>query len=208
MILALLFHLLAQQIVLQTAPRFVSDPAVVYSTLECSVANGCLTDDKIFELQAATTASSPFTFTIPIPAGCTGVISGSNVVITCTPVVVVTPPPPPPPPPALKIITPVTLPAGKVGVAYSIDISKLAIPTGGVAPYIYSSGANFPSWLKLSSTGILSGTPTAAGAFSIQFNVTDSSKTTTTTSSSSIPATINITSPTTVLLWTPAQALN
>lgn len=129
-------------------------------------------------------ASSPVVptvvLTIPIPAGCMATITGSNVVITCMPVVTT-----PPPPPGLQITTPINLPGGRVGTPYSVDISKLALPTGGVAPYTYSAGANFPTWLTLSPNGILSGLPIITGTFSISFIVTDSSKT---TSSDTIPA--------------------
>lgn len=127
------------------------------------------------------TSQSSVTISIPIPTGCTAAVVSPNVVITC-PL-----PNTPPPPPPLTITSPIVLPAGKVGVAYSVDISKLASPTGGIAPYTYSAGVNFPSWLKLSAAGILSGTPTAAGTYSIQFNVTDSNTSTKTTSSNLWP---------------------
>lgn len=130
------------------------------------------------------TSQNSVTISIPIPTGCTAAVVSPNVVITC-PLPSTTPPPP-----ALMITTPIVLPAGKVGVAYSVDISKLASPTGGVAPYTYTAGANFPAWLKLSAAGILTGIPTAAGTYSIQFNVTDSSDTTKTTSTNFFPSRI------------------
>jgi len=63
--------------------------------------------------------------------------------------------------------------AGKatVGAAYSASMSA----TGGKGPYTYSvaSGSSLPSWLTLSSSGVLSGTPTAAGTYTFTAKVTD-----------------------------------
>lgn len=185
MILALLLHLFAaQQYVATTGCFEKGNPRDFCNTVKIPPpgTNGAGEKDFIVISGDAlpvesfsfsnTTQSPSFTFTIPIPAGCTASVQASNVVISCP---IVSPPPPPPPPPALKITTPITLPSGKVGTAYSVDISKLTSPTGGVAPYSFSTGQNFPAWLQLSSAGILSGTPTTAGTFSIQFDVTDSS---------------------------------
>jgi hypothetical protein len=83
--------------------------------------------------------------------------------------VIVSPPPPPPPPPTLAITT-TSLASGTEGDAYSRGISA----TGGVAPRTFAvhSGA-LPGGLSLSSSGVLSGTPTAAGAYSFTVRVTD-----------------------------------
>jgi hypothetical protein len=79
-----------------------------------------------------------------------------------------------PPPPALSLTTPVTLPQAKVGVAYTANLAALANVTGGVPPYHFAAVGTV-SWWTLSSTGIVTGTPTAAGTFGISFTVTDSS---------------------------------
>ncbi|UYK72905.1 putative Ig domain-containing protein [Xanthomonas sacchari] len=67
-------------------------------------------------------------------------------------------------------VAPSTLPSGTAGTAYSQTLST----SGGTAPYTYalSSGA-LPAGLSLSSTGVLSGTPTVAGSFTFVVGVTD-----------------------------------
>lgn len=69
-------------------------------------------------------------------------------------------------------ITTTTLPAGKEGTAYSATIGA----SGGLRPYTFSvSSGSPPAGLSLNSgTGILSGTPTAAGTSSFTIKVTDS----------------------------------
>lgn len=126
----------------------------------------------LLHLFAAQVAPRTFSFPIPIPPGCTAAVIGSNIMITC-PIPAVTPPPPPPP--ALKITTPISLPGALVGKVYSVNLAQLAIPTGGMPPYKFAAISGFPSWLKLSSAGILAGTPTTSGNFTLSFSVTDSS---------------------------------
>ena len=67
-------------------------------------------------------------------------------------------------------LTPASLTAATVGVAYSQTITS----TGGATPYAYSlkTGA-LPAGLTLSSTGIVSGTPTAGGTFLFTVQATD-----------------------------------
>ena len=64
-------------------------------------------------------------------------------------------------------------PAGEVGVAYSRQLTV----NDGTAPYTWSvSSGSLPAGLTLSaSTGLLSGTPTAAGSSSFTVQVTDAS---------------------------------
>lgn len=72
--------------------------------------------------------------------------------------------------PTLAIATS-SLPAANIGVNYSTSI----VATGGVTPYTFSvTGGALPAGLTLSSTGVISGTPTAAGSFSFTITVTDS----------------------------------
>jgi hypothetical protein len=52
----------------------------------------------------------------------------------------------------------------EVGTAFSSQLS----PTGGVAPFTYSVGTGSLSGLMLSGTGLVSGTPTASGSFTIK----------------------------------------
>jgi len=64
-----------------------------------------------------------------------------------------------------------TLTAGTVGAAYS-PVTFQA--TGGTSPYHYTiSVGALPAGMSLSSTGLLTGTPTASGAFSITVLATD-----------------------------------
>jgi len=75
-------------------------------------------------------------------------------------------------PPAFSI-TNTSLPKGQVGHAYSATLTA----SGGTAPLSWSiSSGALPAGLKLASTGIISGTPTAtAAATPLTFTVSDSS---------------------------------
>lgn len=63
-----------------------------------------------------------------------------------------------------------TLPAATTGAAYSAQ----AAATGGTTPYTWAA-ANLPPGLSISSSGAITGTPTAAGQFTPTLTVTDSS---------------------------------
>lgn len=68
-------------------------------------------------------------------------------------------------------ITTSSLPSGTVNVAYSATLSA----TGGQPPYTWSITGSLPSGLTLnSSTGVISGTPTAAATDNFSAMVTDS----------------------------------
>lgn len=78
--------------------------------------------------------------------------------------------------PQLSIVSPVTLPNGQVGVAYSASLATIAAPSGGVPPYSWSlTGGSLPTGLSLSSSGVVSGTPSGPGSTSFTFTVKDSS---------------------------------
>ncbi len=91
-------------------------------------------------------------------------------------------------------LTPATLPAGTAGVAYSQTFGA----SGGIAPYTFavSSGA-LPAGLTLTSAGVLSGTPTAAGTFNFSVTVTD--RTTGTPGTATNAYTLVISAPTIVV---------
>jgi sugar lactone lactonase YvrE len=62
-----------------------------------------------------------------------------------------------------------SLPNGVVGTAYAQTLTA----TGGTLPYTWTS-STLPAGLTLSSSGSITGTPTVAGTFFINFQVTDS----------------------------------
>ena len=63
---------------------------------------------------------------------------------------------------------PATLPSGTQASAYSQQLSV----SGGTAPYAYSLIGSLPAGLSLSSTGLISGTPTTNGTFSTSIRAT------------------------------------
>lgn len=79
-------------------------------------------------------------------------------------------------PPALALTVPLVAPAATVGVAYTFDVSGAW--TGGYSPRIYSlASGTLPAGLALAAaTGVLSGTPTAAGSASLVLRATDSTR--------------------------------
>ena len=75
-----------------------------------------------------------------------------------------------PPITPIAISTGSPLPSGTVGTAYSRTLAA----TGGTSPYTWSlASGSLPVGLNLSSSGILSGTPTAEGSFNFTIRVTD-----------------------------------
>jgi len=72
-----------------------------------------------------------------------------------------------------------SLPGGQVGVAYTPTTLS---PTGGTAPYTWSA-TGLPAGLDLDpANGLLAGTPTAAGSFTIAVTVVDATATASTVS--------------------------
>jgi hypothetical protein len=68
------------------------------------------------------------------------------------------------------VIITASLPGGTVGTAYSQSLSG----TGGTTPYTWTVSAGaLPTSLSLSSGGIISGTPSAAGTFNFTVKLTD-----------------------------------
>jgi FG-GAP-like repeat/Bacterial Ig-like domain (group 3)/Putative Ig domain/FG-GAP repeat len=75
-------------------------------------------------------------------------------------------------PPAVITISPSSLPNGMAGVAYSQTLSG----NGGTPPYTFSADpSTFPPGITMSSSGVISGTPTTGGNYSITVYAKDSS---------------------------------
>ena len=87
----------------------------------------------------------------------------------------------------LQITTP-SLPSGSIGTAYQASLAGL----GGSTSYDWSTDSRLPGGLTLGSNGLLSGTPTEAGTFSITMKMIDlaSGQYTTTTYTLAISATV------------------
>lgn len=69
------------------------------------------------------------------------------------------------------VLAPATLPSATKGTAYSQTIAA----SGGQAPYSYSvTSGTLPGGLTLSASGVLSGTPAAAGSFTFTVTAVDS----------------------------------
>lgn len=73
-----------------------------------------------------------------------------------------------PPPAPVAIVISGTLPNGQFGVAYNASLTA----TGGTAPYTWSA-SGLPAGLTMGD-GVISGTPTASGSFTVTVTVTDS----------------------------------
>jgi hypothetical protein len=85
-------------------------------------------------------------------------------------------------------ITTLFLPEGQQGNTYS---ETLLTASGGVTPYSWSVGSGaLPAGLALSSTGTISGVPTASGSFALTIKVTDSTTPTAQTNTASFAITI------------------
>ncbi len=134
---------------------------------------------------AATGGKPPLTWgATGLPAGLTcsagGVISGTpaafgDLTITVTVADSASPPGTDSKPlalkvyPALEITTVSPLPEGKVGDAYTATL----VATGGKTPRTWAA-TGLPAGLTCSTAGVISGTPTASGDFSVIATVTDS----------------------------------
>ena len=67
------------------------------------------------------------------------------------------------------VVSPALLPNAQIGVSYNQAFSA----SGGTAPYTYAVTGALPAGLSVSSTGVISGIPTAGGPSSFNITVTD-----------------------------------
>jgi pseudomonalisin len=74
--------------------------------------------------------------------------------------------------PPVVITSSSSLKSGPTGTAYTVTLTA----SGGTPPYQWAvtSGSSLPPGLSLSSSGVLSGTPTTSGSYSFSVTVTDS----------------------------------
>jgi Putative Ig domain len=84
-----------------------------------------------------------------------------------------------------------SLPAGTVNTAYPSNTNLSA--SGGIPPYTWSltGGTTLPAGLSLSSSGQITGTPTAAGTTNFTVQVADSATPTANTATASLSITVN-----------------
>lgn len=69
--------------------------------------------------------------------------------------------------------TQIGFPTGFVGQPFNFDLSSYVL--GGAAPYTFSiTGGALPPGLTMTSAGVISGTPTTAGAFQVTFRAVSS----------------------------------
>ena len=126
-------------------------------------------------LSGSPTTPGTYTFTITVTDSQTPAATSSQ-----TFTIVVTPPP---------LVVTTSLPGGQVGQPYSAQLTA----TGGIGPYTWSGSGS--GGLTVSGSGLVTGTPGAAGTFSIVVTITDSTgaKTTQTYSVTIAPSALTIT---------------
>jgi hypothetical protein len=109
--------------------------------------------------------SGAFNFTM-IVTDAAGQTAQTRLLLT----VIDAPAPPPPPPPSTLLIITGGLGNAQVGVAYSQALNA----TGGTPPYVWSlADGSLPTGLGLNAAGLISGAPTASGAFYFTARVVD-----------------------------------
>jgi hypothetical protein len=99
------------------------------------------------------TGTFPITVTATDSNGCTG-STGLSLVVDC---------------PVISV-SPATVPAGVEYEPYEAQFAQ----TGGVGAITFTTSSPLPTGFTLSAVGLLSGTPTASGTFSVQVTATDS----------------------------------
>jgi hypothetical protein len=67
-------------------------------------------------------------------------------------------------------VSPGSLPTGTINTSYSQQLTA----SGGTAPYTFSTSSSLPNGVTLSSSGLLSGTPTQSGGYNLAIQVSDS----------------------------------
>jgi hypothetical protein len=110
-----------------------------------------------------TYSSTTLALTANLTAAMTSTLGSLTITITCTPA-------------ALTMNSPVVLPNALVGQSYSASLATATGLSGGVPPYTWTvNSGSLPAGLTLSSSGVITGTPSSSGSSTFGFKVTDSS---------------------------------
>lgn len=129
-----------------TASSAASNPSFIWSEIPIGGGGGA---GKVLSTNASYTTdilNSNTSYNLKITDGTTHCSSTSVVDVTVNP---------------LPVISPATLPAGKVGVGYSQNITA----SGGTGSSVIGLLSGMPPGLTLISSGLLSGTPTTTGTY-------------------------------------------
>lgn len=129
-------------------------------TLSGALPNGLTFSGTTGVLSGTPTQAGAFAFTVSVTEATTG--AGAPYTFSRVYTLTVSPP--------TIAIAPLTLPFGAAGAPYSQTLTA----SGGVAPYTFQVVAgSLPAGVSLSASGVLSGTPTAAGTFNVTFQARD-----------------------------------
>lgn len=129
-------------------------------TLSGALPNGLTFSGTTGVLSGTPTQAGAFAFTVSVTEATTG--AGAPYTFSRVYTLTVSPP--------TIAIAPLTLPFGAAGAPYSQTLTA----SGGVAPYTFQVVAgSLPAGVSLSASGVLSGTPTAAGTFNVTFQASD-----------------------------------
>ncbi|VVE90823.1 putative Ig domain-containing protein [Pandoraea bronchicola] len=133
-----------------------------YALASGALPAGLTLDPSTGALSGTPTASGTFNFTVKATDGSMG--SGPFSATSGTLTLTINAP--------TISLSPASLPMATVATSYSQTVSA----SGGTASYTYAvTSGSLPSGMTLSSGGVLSGTPTAGGAFNFTVTATDSS---------------------------------
>ncbi|MGK5056656.1 IPT/TIG domain-containing protein [Janthinobacterium sp. LB2P49] len=131
-----------------------------YSVSSGSLPAGLSLNTATGVLSGTTNVAGSFTFSLRAADSSTGV--GAPFSVTSSYTVTVAAP--------TISITPATLPAATAATVYSQQLTA----SGGIGPYAYTvSTGSLPAGLTLNSSGLLSGTPTAGGSFTLTVQAAD-----------------------------------